>query len=302
MKEIFKITMSLTAVCIAASLILGFVYAKTDHARKLNEERTEQKTIQGLLGFGADEKAPDDLKIFPVYRYVITSPQGETSLGYVLPLKGDKVVLVELDLSGKPIRVIPIDASISSLADQANRDNIINGSLPKGSKSVWAQTIFVADRGGKRLSYVVPGVIQGFKTFIKLMVSLTPDFTVSGVAVTYSEEDPGLGAEIQKDFFRNQFVGKTLDLIKKLSVVKEPLPADYASSLDPVKAKQKGLTAEQVKEIKAKHLNDDIYALTGATISSRALTKGVVNTVQKFVKRLEILDEAIRKEQLSIAF
>jgi len=302
MKEIFKITMSLTAVCIAASLILGFVYAKTDHARKLNEERTEQKTIQGLLGFGADEKAPDDLKIFPVYRYVITSPQGETSLGYVLPLKGDKVVLVELDLSGKPIRVLPIDASISSLADQANRDNIINGALPKGSKSVWAQTIFVADRGGKRLSYVVPGVIQGFKTFIKLMVSLTPDFTVSGVAVTYSEEDPGLGAEIQKDFFRNQFVGKTLDLIKKLSVVKEPLPADYASSLDPVKAKQKGLTAEQVKEIKAKHLNDDIYALTGATISSRALTKGVVNTVQKFVKRLEILDEAIRKEQLSIAF
>jgi electron transport complex protein RnfG len=134
------------------------------------------------------------------------------------------------------------------------------------------------------------------------MVSLTPDFTVTGVAVTYSEEDPGLGAEIQKDFFRNQFVGKTLDLIKKLSVVKEPLPADYASSLDPVKAKQKGLTAEQVKEIKAKHLNDDIYALTGATISSRALTKGVVNTVQKFVKRLEILDEAIRKEQLSIAF
>lgn len=302
MKEIFKITMSLTAVCIAASLILGFVYAKTDHARKLNEERTEQKTIQGLLGFGSDEKAPDDLKIFPVYRYVITSPQGETSLGYVLPLKGDKVVLVELDLSGKPIRVIPIDASISSLADQANRDNIINGALPKGSKSVWAQTIFVADRGGKRLSYVVPGVIQGFKTFIKLMVSLTPDFTVSGVAVTYSEEDPGLGAEIQKDFFRNQFVGKTLDLIKKLSVVKEPLPADYALSLDPVKAKQKGLTAEQVKEIKTKHLNDDIYALTGATISSRALTKGVVNTVQKFVKRLEILDEAIRKEQLSIAF
>lgn len=302
MKEIFKITMSLTAVCIAASLILGFVYAKTDHARKLNEERTEQKTIQGLLGFGSDEKAPDDLKIFPVYRYVITSPQGETSLGYVLPLKGDKVVLVELDLSGKPVRVIPIDASISSLADQANRDNIINWALPKGSKSVWAQTIFVADRGGKRLSYVVPGVIQGFKTFIKLMVSLTPDFTVSGVAVTYSEEDPGLGAEIQKDFFRNQFVGKTLDLIKKLSVVKEPLPADYALSLDPVKAKQKGLTAEQVKEIKTKHLNDDIYALTGATISSRALTKGVVNTVQKFVKRLEILDEAIRKEQLSIAF
>ncbi|MFH0958439.1 MAG: FMN-binding protein [Pseudomonadota bacterium] len=302
MKEIFKITLSLTAVCIAASLILGFVYAKTDHARKINEERIEQDTIQGLLGFGPDKKAPVDLKIYPVYRYVITSPQGEISLGYVLPLKDNKVVLAEIDLSGKPIRVIPIDASISSLSDHANRDNIISQSLPKGSKAVWAQTIFVANLGGERLSYVVPGVIQGFKTFIKLMVSVTPDFTVSGVAVTYSEEDPGLGAEIQKDFFRNQFVGKTLDMLKKLTVVKEPLPSDYAVSLDPVKAKKRGLTDEQVKEIKTKHLDDNIYALTGATISSRALTNGVVNTVQKFAKRLAILDEAIKKEQLSIAF
>ena len=59
---------------------------------------------------------------------------------------------------------------------------------------------------------------------------------------------------------------------------------------------------EQIKEIKAKHLNDNIYALTGATISSRALTNGVVNTVKKFVYRLDKLNEAVKKDQLSIAF
>jgi electron transport complex protein RnfG len=134
------------------------------------------------------------------------------------------------------------------------------------------------------------------------MVSLNPDFTVTGVAVTSAEEDPGLGAEIQKSFFRNQFVGKTLELLKKLTVVKEPLPPNYAAALDPAKAKAKGLTPEQVKEIKEKHLKDNIYALTGATISSRAMTNGVVSTVKKFVYRLDKLNEAIKKEQLSVAF
>lgn len=302
MKEIFKITLSLTAVCIAASLILGIVYAKTEDARKANKERIEQETIQGLLGFGPQQKAPSSLKIYPVYRYVINSSKGETSIGYLLPLKGDKVALAKIDLAGNPTGVIPIDSPISALADQANRDNIVNQALPKGYKAVYAQTIYVADLDGKRLSYVVPGITQGFKTFIKLMVSLSPDFTVNGVAVTHSEEDPGLGAEIQKDFFRNQFVGKTLELLKKLTVVKEPLPADYAVALDPLKAKNRGLSAEQVEEIKKKHLKDNIYALTGATISSQALTNGVVNTARKFVKRLEILEEAIKKENLSVAF
>ncbi|MFA6223548.1 MAG: FMN-binding protein [Desulfomonilaceae bacterium] len=302
MKEIFKITVSLTAVCIVASLILGFVYAKTEHARKLNEEKIEQDTIQSLLGYGKGQTPPSDLKVYPVYRYVINSDKGETYLGYVLPLKDKKVALAEMDLSGNPVKVFPIEADLSSLSDKTTRDAAVDAVLPKGSKSVYAQTIFVADLGDKRLGYVVPGVTQGFKTFIKLMVSLNPDFTVTGVAVTYSEEDPGLGAEIQKDYFKNQFVGKTLELLKKLTVVKEPLPVDYATALDPVKAKRKGFSMEQIKEIKAKHVNDNIYALTGATISSRALTNGVVNTVKKFVYRLDKLNEAVNKDQLSIAF
>ncbi len=56
MKEIIKITASLTAVCVAAALILGAVYAKTQHARKQIEAQMKEETRLSLLGFGGDRK------------------------------------------------------------------------------------------------------------------------------------------------------------------------------------------------------------------------------------------------------
>ena len=302
MKEIVKIVLSLTAVCVAAALILGAVFAKTEHIRKENEEKLREETIQSLLGYGIGVKKPGDLKIFDVHRYVITDDKGTTVLGYLLPLKEKGFALVEIDLSGKPGKVIPVTADAAQLAERSSRDQVINGVLPKGSKATYAETLSIANLGDKRLGYVVPGVTQGFKKFINLMVSLNPDFTVTGMAITESEEDPGLGAEIQQDYFRNQFVGKTMELLKTLKVIKEPLPTDYLDVLEPAKAKQKGLTQDQIHEIKQKHAKDDIYALTGATISSRAVTNGVKDTVRKVVYRLDILTGALKQENLQVAF
>ena len=304
MKEIFKITISLTAVCLVAAIILGVVYAKTEHARKENEERIEQQTIRDLLGFkeGSGTKAPADLKVYAVYRYVLTDSKGRNSLGYLLPVKEGGYVLAEIDLDGKPGKTYKIEGDAAKLADRSARDAAVKAALPGDIRAVYAQTLFIANLGDKRLGYVIPGVTQGFKTFIKLMVSLDPSFTVTGIAITESEEDPGLGAEIEQNYFKNQFAGKTLDVLKELKVIKEPLPSDYLAALDPAVAAKRGLTKEQVKEIKEKHLKDDIYALTGATISSRAVTTGVKDTVRKFVYRIGILDDAIKKENLHVAF
>ena len=302
MKEIVKIVLSLTAVCVAAALILGAVFAKTDHIRKENEEKLREETIQSLLGYGIGVKKPGDLKIFDVHRYVITDDKGTTVLGYLLPLKEKGFALVEIDLSGKPGKVIPVTADAAQLAERSSRDQVINGVLPKGSKATYAETLSIANLGDKRLGYVVPGVTQGFKEAINLMVSLSPDFTVTGMAIIEAKEDPGLGAEIQQDYFRNQFVGKTMELLKTLKVIKEPLPTDYLDVLEPAKAKHKGLTQDQIREIKQKHAKDDIYALTGATISSRAVTNGVKDTVRKVVYRLDILTGALKQENLQVAF
>ena len=147
-----------------------------------------------------------------------------------------------------------------------------------------------------------PESLRDSRKLIKLMVSLNPDFKVTGIAIIESEEDPGLGAEIQQDYFRNQFVGKTVEILKSLKVIKEPLPTDYLDVLEPAKAKQEGLTQDQIREIKQKHAKDDIYALTGATISSRAVTNGVKDTVRKFVYRLDILTDALKQENIQVAF
>jgi len=302
MKEIVKIVLSLTTVCVAAALILGAVFAKTDHLRKVNEEKLREDTIQSLLGYGTGVKKPGDLKIFDVYRYVITDDKGTTVLGYLLPLKEKGFALAEIDLSGKPGKVIPVTANAAQLAEPSSRDAAINAALPKGSKATYAETLSIANLGDKRLGYVVPGSTQGFKEAIKLMVSLDPDFNVTGMAIVEAKEDPGLGAEIQQDYFRNQFVGKTVDLLKSLKVIKEPLPTDYLEVLEPAKAKKIGLTQDQIREIKQKHVKDDIYALTGATISSRAVTNGVKDTVRKFVYRLDILTGALKQEKLQVAF
>jgi len=80
------------------------------------------------------------------------------------------------------------------------------------------------------------------------------------------------------------------------------LPTAYLDALEPAKGKKAGLTPEQMKEIRKKHVKDDIYALTGATISSRAVTRGVKNTVRKFVYRFDILKKAIEQEKVQVAF
>jgi electron transport complex protein RnfG len=301
MKEIIKITLSLTVICVAAALILGAVFAKTEHARKENEEKIKKEIIQGLLGAGAGGKAPENLKVYSVHRYVITQDK-DVTLGYLVPLKDKGYALVQVDLTGKLIKVTPVDADEVKLAEAATRDSVVAGALPKNAKSVYAETFYIANEGDKRYGYVVPGVTQGFKTFVHLMVSLTPDFTIKGIEITKSEEDPGLGDEIKKDYFKNQFVGKTAELLKTLKVVKEPLPADYLPALEPKLAKRDKLTPEQVAQIKEKHLKDDIYALTGATISTNAVTNGVKNTVRKFTYRLDILANALKQENVQAAF
>lgn len=300
MKDIFKITISLTGVCIAAAIILGIVFTQTEAARKHIEEKRKEETIQGLLGYGGGKKAPADLKVTGVHRYVLTDSKAGTQLGYVLPTEGGKFVMVRVDLSGKPLKTIPIAASPQEMADEGARNVAVKKAMPDGIKADYAETFYVAELGDKRLGYVLPGITQGFKTFVKMMVSLNPDFTVTGVAITESEEDPGLGAEIEQNYFRNQFVGKTLEMLKTLKVIKKPLPQDYVQVLEPARAAK--LSSEKVKEIKEEHVKDDIYALTGATISSRAVTRGVKSTVKKFVYRFYILTKAVEQENVRVAF
>lgn len=96
------------------------------------------------------------------------------------------------------------------------------------------------------IGYIVEGYGKGYSSFIHILASVDKDFVVKKISILGHGETPGLGDEIQKDYFLNQFEGRTVDT---LVVIKGETP-------------------------------DKIQAITGATISSRAVTEdGVKNGV-----------------------
>lgn len=118
---------------------------------------------------------------------------------------------------------------------------------PVEGKKDW----FAAEKDGKIIDYIVPGESKGFGGAIKMLVAVTADGKVEGYSILAHNETPGLGDNADKAPFKNQFIGKVLE---KLVVVKDPAQSDK------------------------------IQAMTGATISSRAVTKGIAEAVEEVVK------------------
>ncbi len=110
--------------------------------------------------------------------------------------------------------------------------------------------IYRAAAGGNTIGYVVSGSGRGYSSYIRMLVAVDMDNTVTGINILGHGETPGLGDQIMDDWFQKQFKGKTLD---HLVVIK-------------------GET------------DTDIQAISGATISSRAVTKGVKEAVEKLAQ------------------
>jgi len=115
------------------------------------------------------------------------------------------------------------------------------------------------------LGYIVEGFGKGYSSYINLLVSVDKDFIVKKINVLHHGETPGLGDEIQKEYFQKQFEGKK---VEDLVVIKGETP-------------------------------DKIQAITGATISSRAVTEdGVRKGVEMLKEKLsgEVRNESETKE------
>ena len=102
-------------------------------------------------------------------------------------------------------------------------------------------------KDGKVIAYVVPAESKGYAGAINMLAAVSVDGKVIDYAVLSHKETPGLGDKAEKPAFRKQFAGKTAE---DLEVVK--VPSDK-----------------------------NIQALTGATITSRAVTKGIKEAVEE---------------------
>ncbi len=103
-----------------------------------------------------------------------------------------------------------------------------------------------AEQNGVPVGYIVPASTKGYGGEIKLLVAVTPDEHVIDYKILAHNETPGLGDNAGKEPFR---------------------------------AKIRGKDAAHLIVTKDQGNKDDVQAMTGATISSRAVTRGVKTAV-----------------------
>ena len=97
---------------------------------------------------------------------------------------------------------------------------------------------------GDLVGWCVNATPYGYGGALDLMVGILPDGTISGIVVVSHSETAGLGAKAQDPAFYEKFLGKAAD--GGLAVIKSGTPKE-----------------------------NEIVALSGATITSKAVTKGV---------------------------
>ncbi len=114
---------------------------------------------------------------------------------------------------------------------------------PIEGKTDW----YSAMKDDKVLAYVVPAESKGYGGAIKMVTAITVEGKVMDYKILVHNETPGLGDKASDDKFRKQFSGKAAEV---LEVVKVPT-------------------------------DKNIQALTGATITSRAVTKGIKEAVEQ---------------------
>ena len=304
MREIIKITIALTITCLVAGVVMGSVFIVTAKAKKHNEHLNAQQTMLGLLGYGKAKSAPSGLKLYNIYRYIITESESKY-LGYMLPVKkGDRTryELLVLDLKRQFVSRHSLDILPEATIDPKDRKTALKSVLTPPVTISYADTTIVASLNDKRIAFLLPGEFPGFKTFIKAMLALDADFKILGLEIIEHEEDPGLGGEIEQEYFKNQFKDKPLEKIKKLKVIKEPLPEKYRKYLEKRKWKKGHFSKEDIAVIQKNYQDKDIYALTGATISSVSVTNGIRNMTKKFAYRIKILDKVIASRNVPVSF
>ncbi len=121
-------------------------------------------------------------------------------------------------------------------------DEFIDLNYSKGNVGA----VYQAKSGGKECGWCVSVAPNGYGGEFDLMVGISPDFKVTGIKVVSNSETAGLGAKCTEESFSGQFAEKTTPV----KVIKNGEPSD-----------------------------NEIVAITGATITSQAVADGVNEAV-----------------------
>jgi electron transport complex protein RnfG len=269
--EVVRITASVTIACAIGAAILGAVYAGTDRYQRAAQLESERRAIVELLDLGAQAQVTEIRQSFD---RGVPGQAGSSAVRYEMRPLGDATAtprVVAFSLDGVPVPV----ASVTGSGDEKRLE-------PLGR-------LFVARAGGQPAGFVVEGVARGYKNRIRFLIGINAAFEIAGVRVVEHEEDPGLGAEVATRLFEGQFFGRRADGIASLEVTRDPMPEDWRAALLRLERTPAPEWRARAQALLERERARPIYAVTGATISSRALTDGVRLTVDHFRRRWALI-------------
>lgn len=105
------------------------------------------------------------------------------------------------------------------------------------------------------VGYVIKTLPKGYGGTVEVIVGVNKEGSIEAITIGNMSETPGLGAKSKEPAFQDQFKGK---LLETLSVIKSGSPS-----------------------------NTDVLAISGATITSNAVTSGVNAAIDVFNTNLK---------------
>ena len=275
-REVARMVLSLTAACAIGAAVLGGVYVATERYQTAATLRGEREAIVRLLALDAGATLEE------IEQFLAPARSQVIYAAHAFGEEGGAGERLTFSFDGA---LVSRERTEAEGAQDAGRKAAEKDLVPLGK-------LYVASAGGRPAGFVVEGTARGYKNRIRYLVALTPGFEIAGVKVLEHEEDPGLGAEIATRSFEGQFIARPAEAMASLDVTRDPMPEDWRAALAQLTrtpaAEWRAANESLVERERAR----PIYAVTGATISSRALTDGVRVTVERFRRRWALLEEA----------
>jgi len=128
---------------------------------------------------------------------------------------------------------------------------MLSAMFPDMSRYDFTNDIYTIYSDGAKVGYVFLAVGKGYGGDISILVGLEDETTVKGIKIISQSETPGLGSRIAESSFTDRFIG-----------------------LD-------------IKDVALRQEGGQIDAITGSTISSRAVVDAVRTTAMEKVKLLK---------------
>lgn len=139
---------------------------------------------------------------------------------------------------------------ILPMADTFELSNVV---VPEGTT---VKEVYAGLKGNEKVGYAIKVTPKGFGGLIDMMVGISAEGKIGGIKIIAHAETPGLGANSTNINFYGQYKDKSID--SKLEVIKAGAPKE-----------------------------NEIQAITGATITSRAVTSGVNDAIDFYTSNLK---------------